>query len=863
MSLATRIGGGVVEVGVSAAGTGFTAPPTVGFTGGGGTGAAAVAHMAGTQIESIVLINQGTGYTSPPTVSVSGGGGQGAALTAAVHVGSPAPLTFFQGRSGEVYGVDGSGRGLRIDCGATTAVPIGLQKPPIAPAVTAATTYTTRHVAAVQIVRRGIGYHATPDITLSGGTPDSPAKARAIMIDGRVNAIVVTDHGRGYVSTPKVGIDGGFPTAATFGVSVMGRVESVEVISGGTGFTANSASAPVITFSHQQGLTNAHAVAFVNEQGSIAGVQVLAAGTGATTSGVTATCQQKGGGGASLLVNMRYAATGATVISGGTNHVVPPVLTFSPAKEDFSGFGGAALAAVSGGIVTGVTVTASGDFASPPTMEIEDTRAEAMAIMEPTFRGTYFCAVRYIDAKRDTVSSISDIKEVEVPGGAEDLTWSFTHTGIDDRVTAMELWRTSANQAVLLYRVATIQRNAPAWSGTYQDKMPDHELLDAERSGYAMMPITLPNGAINARRFGVLSGKYSVGAMFQDRAWFAADSTGGSPNTLMFSEVDEPESVPGENELVLQENAGERDRIVALVPLGGEMLVAQTAHLYSLRYVAQPIIDASFTLVAYRGVLNPRCAAVMGGVAFFADSHGVYAFDGSQEKPLSTAVDNYWRDGIVDFSQASKFHLSTDFDTKVIRFHYCKSGDTEPVRALCHCLATDAWWEEEYPVAVTASAPAVMAGRRTRAFGTAAGGFVRAAGTSDASGGISWLYRSGNMRLNDDPSRAVGIVYDPTAGSSPLRLSLHYNGSTAARTNAVAADRGTGFVSSAGQTQAVLDMGSTRSSLGPATGYAQAMFAGRLDPRSSGTDRHVAIQIAGTQSGSPVRIHGITIEGVG
>jgi hypothetical protein len=147
-------------------------------------------------------------------------------------------------------------------------------------------------------------------------------------------------------------------------------------------------------------------------------------------------------------------------------------------------------------------------------------------------------------------------------------------------------------------------------------------------------------------------------------------------------------------------------------------------------------------------------------------------------------------------------------------------------------------------------------------FGTGGGGFFKATGTSDSAGSIYWLYRSGNLRLNNDPSRSIGVVYEPTTNSTPLRLSLHYNGSTSARTNAVASDRGTGFASTAGQTQAVLDMASTRSSLGPATGYAQALFSGRLDPRSSGTDRHVAVGFAGTQSADQVKLHGVTVEGV-
>lgn len=863
MTLAARTSGGVVAAGISAAGTGYTAPPSVGFSGGGGAGAAAVAHMAGTQIESIVITNQGTGYSSAPTVSFTGGGGTGAAATAAVFSGTLLPMSFFQGRSGEVYGVDGAGRGVRIDCGATQAISIGVQKPALAPAVTAAATVTGRHVAAIQLVRSGIGYHSTPSVTISGGTPTKAATGRAVMRNGRLEAVIVQEAGAGYKSQPSVTINGGFASEPSFGLSVSGKVDSVSIVSGGAGYVSDETKSPTVVFSTAQGLTNAYAVPLVDEQGRISAIQVLAAGTGATTTGVTASIVGGDGSGASLAVSLRYTVTGATVISGGTSHATPPVLTFRPALPDASGFGGLASATISSGAVTGVTIIAGGDYAAPPSLVVEDTRADAVAVLEPGVLGKYFCAVRYVDEARNSVSSISDLKEVETLNGSDGFSWSFTHTAVDPRVSAMELWRTTANQAVLLYRVATIKRTDPEWSAGYTDTLADRSLTDADRAGYAMMPVTLPSGQINARRFGVLPGNYAVGVMFQDRAWFAADTSGNAPNSLMFSEVDEPESVPLENEIVLQENAGERDSIVTLVPLGGEMLIAQTGHLYSLRYVAQPVIDASFTLVAYRGVLNSRCAAVMGGVAFFADSYGVYAFDGSQEKPLSAAVDNYWRDGVIDFSKSHLFHVSTDYDTKVVRFHYCKSGDSEPTRALCHCLATEAWWEEEYPAAVTASAPAVMAGRRSKVFGTGAGGFFKASGTSDTAGSVAWLYRSGNLVLNNDPARSIGFVYSPTATSTPLRLSLHYNGSTAARTNAVASDRGNGFVSAAGATQAVLDMASTRSSLGPATGYAQAMFAGRLDPRSAGADRHVAIGMAGTQSASPVKIHGVTVEGVG
>lgn len=74
---------------VGTQGSGYVTAPTVVFTGGAGTGAAATAVLgtgadAG-KVVSITITNPGTGYTSAPTISFTGGGGgTGAAATATV-----------------------------------------------------------------------------------------------------------------------------------------------------------------------------------------------------------------------------------------------------------------------------------------------------------------------------------------------------------------------------------------------------------------------------------------------------------------------------------------------------------------------------------------------------------------------------------------------------------------------------------------------------------------------------------------------------------------------------------------------------------------------------------------------------------
>ena len=76
--------GRVTSVTVTAGGSGYTGTPTVAFSGGGGTGAAATAVVIDEEVTSVIMTSQGTGYTSAPTISFSGGSGTNAAATSHV-----------------------------------------------------------------------------------------------------------------------------------------------------------------------------------------------------------------------------------------------------------------------------------------------------------------------------------------------------------------------------------------------------------------------------------------------------------------------------------------------------------------------------------------------------------------------------------------------------------------------------------------------------------------------------------------------------------------------------------------------------------------------------------------------------------
>jgi hypothetical protein len=137
-------------------GSGYTAP-TVSITGGGGSGATAVASIG---LSGVTVTNGGSGYTtSKPLVGFSGGGGQNAAATATVTGGVVTGITLTNPGFGytsapTVTFVGGSGSGVTA-------------------------TATIGSVGGIAITAPGSGYTSTPTVTITDSGSGSGAAATA------------------------------------------------------------------------------------------------------------------------------------------------------------------------------------------------------------------------------------------------------------------------------------------------------------------------------------------------------------------------------------------------------------------------------------------------------------------------------------------------------------------------------------------------------------------------------------------------------------------------------------------------------------------------------------------------------------
>jgi hypothetical protein len=399
---------------------------------------------------------------------------------------------------------------------------------------------------------------------------------------------------------------------------------------------------------------------------------------------------------------------------------------------------------------------------------------------------------------------------------------------------------------------------------------------------FAALPLVLADGAPNAYRFRPPPQNKSAVVVYQDRAWYAVDAPGrtyagasdanhAEPNTLHFSEIDEPESVPETNELIVQDNVNGSDRITALMPFGGSLLVFQERHCYRLAYGAEPLLDGSITILTQRGCLHQRCWDAHDSVAYVADYSGIYSIEGQQVAPLTDAIDNFWSEGLFKWSAVTSFFLRIDPRTRIVRFFFVPASSSAnlPDRALCYHPLTQVWWLEQYAQPVTA-ASVVRSGSLLRILAGVSSGSLLAldSGGQDVksdggSQGIECRFRTGNMALNPSKDRAIRMLYKPTSAAASLSLGLHYNNSATARPSAISADDGQGFRSSAGGA-ATLDLASARSALGSATGVAICRYAGRLDDRSAGADRHIALDLNVTAPAADrVTLYGLGVTGTG
>ena len=341
--------------------------------------------------------------------------------------------------------------------------------------------------------------------------------------------------------------------------------------------------------------------------------------------------------------------------------------------------------------ITGTTVTVSANATA--------TVASSPATLRDMTRPIYY----------SDFSPITDVDTTLFTATPNPTTMQWTISGVTApaRATLVEFFRTSSDESLVFYRLemwGKVQGGTVSIQGT--DTLTDEQLFDADRPFYAAVPVVLPNGNLNAYRFGIPRNDMGVCVAYGDRMWYAVSSSGEDVNTIFYSEYDEFESCPTINELPIQNNQKSTDSLTALVPFSTYLLAMQAAHCYAISFNTEPSVDATIQLMAARGVLSQQCFDLFDNRLFAMDERGVYVMDrsGSVES-LSDAVATYFDEGLLDLSIRKRFFLKVDQRTNILRaFVALKgAGATSPYLALCFNILEKTWWTESWPNGLTCS----------------------------------------------------------------------------------------------------------------------------------------------------------------
>jgi len=388
---------GLVTIGVSAGGSGYTAVPSVGgFTSGTETTAGAAQASAG--LNAVTVSAGGTGYTSVPTVNVNGGtqtaGGPGAATATAAlglvtgtavgtittggsYTGSIPGVTF---PTGSTPGTGSALVGLSSIAGSGGSF-TSLPTVTIGGTGSGGTAVPVLSVSSIAVSGTNSAYTAPPTISFTAG--GSPAAAATAVMG--VGAVSLTGDGTGYTSVPSVAFSTSGSTTAATATAALGVV-SVTLTANGC--YSNGGAAPTVSFS------------------------------GGGGSGATATLTLGSSGGDSCTSGHK-PVTGVTVTAAGTGYTSVPTVVFTCTGTCSDTTAAAATAALE---VVSITLTGAGSgYTSNPSVTISGGTTNATATT----------TLKIVSVTVGTAGSYTNIFPAATTTGNATLTTTATALGIN------------------------------------------------------------------------------------------------------------------------------------------------------------------------------------------------------------------------------------------------------------------------------------------------------------------------------------------------------------------------------------------------------------------------------------------------
>lgn len=292
-------------VNILAGGSGYTSLPTLTVFGGHGSGIEITPVISGGSIVEMTITAPGTGYQPGDVVQVAaagGGGNTSPILLAALTATTVAGVTVTAPGSGYTTAAIALTGGGGTGAAAVAMISDGT-------------------IAAITITNPGTGYTSAPDVVITGNGKN--AAGAAVLTPSGVASVTVQNGGSGFITVPLLSFAGGAGAGATAVANLTATgIAAINVSDGGTGYT----SAPTIAFLPSAG--GATATANI-AGGSVVSVTVTAPGSFTSSVEVTFTGGGGTGAGATVLFQPTSIAS-VTISSSGQFYTDAPAVEVAP-----------------------------------------------------------------------------------------------------------------------------------------------------------------------------------------------------------------------------------------------------------------------------------------------------------------------------------------------------------------------------------------------------------------------------------------------------------------------------------------------------------------------------------------------------
>jgi hypothetical protein len=371
-------GNSVIGVNLISPGSGYTSAPTVTLSGGGGSGATAVANTATASgvITSVTLTSGGSGYTAQPNVSIS-----------------PAGATFQAIVSSQaVTGVQLSGTNY---CYSTTASPtISFSNGPtgsnasgtVNMNTSAKCIYAFNYAGSCKNTTAGKLYTVTAS-SAPGGSGFAAGTASFANGSGKLNGLTITSVGSGYTNGGAASItivdNTGKNCTVNPTIATGNQISGFTISAGGTYMSQPTATLGNATVVGTAPTTTAQPNPWPATSSAVTAINILSAGTGYANGNYTLTITPSNGVGSGATAYATASGgglviTGISVTNGGSGYTSAPSVTF--------GGGGGTGATGTSTIAAGSTNTSMGAVYLLTSFAQTKSGSKSMAQMEAGVR---------------------------------------------------------------------------------------------------------------------------------------------------------------------------------------------------------------------------------------------------------------------------------------------------------------------------------------------------------------------------------------------------------------------------------------------------------------------------------------------